>query len=123
MMLNSVDTTTTPIVGGHFTSAVQMSFGDLTFAKNIYPTVHKSMLNTVTYALAYMIPVSPIFDRTTILNFRCNEKNRILHDHEELVCAIENKDKQKCADIAHLHMTRYTENIPSMKKMFPEYFK
>lgn len=67
--------------------------------------------------------VSPIFDRTTILSFRCNEKNRILHDHEELVCAIENKDKQKCADIAHLHMTRYTENIPSMKKMFPEYFK
>ena len=38
--------------------------------------------------------VSPLFDRTTILSFRCNEKNRILHDHEDLVKAIEQKNKK-----------------------------
>ena len=67
--------------------------------------------------------VSPLFDRTTILSFRCNEKNRILHDHEELVKAIEQKNKKEAASISRLHMTRYTENIDMMKQSFPEYFK
>ena len=67
--------------------------------------------------------VSPLFDRTTILSFRCNEKNRILHDHEELVKAIEQKNKKEAASISQLHMTRYTENIDMMKQSFPEYFK
>ena len=67
--------------------------------------------------------VSPLFDRTTILSFRCNEKNRILHDHEELVKAIEQKNKKEDASISRLHMTRYTENIDMMKQSFPEYFK
>lgn len=66
--------------------------------------------------------VAPIFDRTTILSFRCKEKGRILHDHEELVQAIENKDKEKAATISKLHMTRYAENIGDMKNMFPDYF-
>lgn len=59
--------------------------------------------------------VSPLFDRTTILSFRCNEKNRILHDYEELVKAIEQKNKKEAASISRLHMTRYTENIDMMK--------
>ena len=67
--------------------------------------------------------VSLLFDRTTILSFRCNEKNRILHDHEELVKAIEQKNKKEAASISRLHMTRYTENIDMMKQSFPEYFK
>ena len=67
--------------------------------------------------------VSPLFDRTTILSFRCNEKNRILHDHEDLVKAIEQKNKKEAASISRLHMTRYTENIDMMKQSFPEYFK
>lgn len=67
--------------------------------------------------------VSPLFDRTTILSFRCNEKNRILHDHEDLVKAIEQKNKKEAATISRLHMTRYTENIDMMKQSFPEYFK
>ena len=66
--------------------------------------------------------VAPLFDRTTILSFRCNEKSRILHDHEELVQAIENKDKEKAIAISKLHMTRYAENMADMKKMFPDYF-
>lgn len=66
--------------------------------------------------------VSPHFDRTTILSFRCKEKWRILNDHEELVSAIEHKDKEKAAAIARLHMTRYTENISDIKKIFPDYF-
>ena len=67
--------------------------------------------------------VSPLFDRTTILSFRCKEKNRIRHDHENLITAIENKDKEKAAAISRLHMTRYTENIDTMRKTFPEYFR
>ncbi len=67
--------------------------------------------------------VSPLFDRTTILSFRCNEKNRILHDHEDLVKAIEQKNKKEASTISRLHMTRYTENIDMMKQSFPEYFK
>lgn len=67
--------------------------------------------------------VSPLFDRTTILSFRCNEKNRILHDHEDLVKAIEQKNKKEAATISRLHMTRYTENIDMMKQSFSEYFK
>ena len=67
--------------------------------------------------------VSPLFDRTTILSFRCNEKNRILHDHEDLVKAIEQKNKKEAATISRLHMARYTENIDMMKQSFPEYFK
>ena len=66
--------------------------------------------------------VAPLFDRTTILSFRCNEKSRILHDHEELVQAIENKDKEKAIAISKLHMTRYAENMADMKKMFPDHF-
>lgn len=67
--------------------------------------------------------VAPLFDRTTILSFRCNEKKRILHDHEELVQAIERKDREKAAAIARLHMTRYNENIEEMMSRFPQYFK
>ena len=53
--------------------------------------------------------VAPHFDRTTILSFRCKPKEKIYKDHEELVEAIEQKDKAKAREIALRHMERYVE--------------
>ena len=50
------------------------------------------------------------------------ETGRILKDHGELVAAIEKKDKEKAAHISQRHMSRYSENIDAIRKMFPEYF-
>ena len=66
--------------------------------------------------------ISPHFDRTTILSFRCREVGRILTDHEELVSALENKDKEKAYEISRRHLTRYTENIASIRESYKEYF-
>ena len=44
------------------------------------------------------------------------------HFHGELVAAIEKKDKEKAAHISQRHMSRYSENIDAIRKMFPEYF-
>ena len=66
---------------------------------------------------------APHFDRTTILSFRCSESNRILKDHEELVTAIEQHDKENASAISKRHLTRYTENIASIKGSYPQYFK
>ena len=32
------------------------------------------------------------------------------------------KDKEKAAHISQRHMSRYSENIDAIRKMFPEYF-
>ena len=70
----------------------------------------------------YWYDISPHFDRTTILSFRCREVGRILTDHEELVSALENKDKEKAYEISRRHLTRYTENIASIRESYKEYF-
>lgn len=66
--------------------------------------------------------VAPHFDRTTVLSFWCREKNHILNDHEELVAAIEARDKEKAVSVTKLHMTRYIENIGTIKQQFSSYF-
>ena len=66
--------------------------------------------------------ISPHFDRTTILSFRCKETGRILKDNGELVATIEKKDKEKAAHISQRHMSRYSENIDAIRKHFPDYF-
>ena len=66
--------------------------------------------------------ISPHYDRTIILSFRCHEMSQIINDHEELVRAIEAKDKEKAARIARLHMTRYIENLDVLKQQFADYF-
>lgn len=66
--------------------------------------------------------ISPHYDRTIVLSFRCHEMNRIVTDHEELVRAIEAHDKEKAAHIARLHMTRYIENLDILKQQFADYF-
>ena len=35
---------------------------------------------------------------------------------------INKKDKEKAAHISQRHMSRYSENIDAIRKMFPEYF-
>lgn len=65
---------------------------------------------------------SHLFDRTTVLSFKCKEKGRILNDHEELIRAIEERDKERAAEVAKLHLTRYTENLATMKAEFEDYF-
>lgn len=66
---------------------------------------------------------SPHFDRTSILSVKCHKTDNIIHDHQELVTAIEQHDKEKAARIAKLHMTRYIENFNTLKENFPDYFK
>lgn len=66
---------------------------------------------------------SPHFDRTSILSVKCHKTDNIIHDHQELVTAIEQHDKEKAARIAKLHMTRYIENFSTLKENFPDYFK
>ena len=82
--------------------------------------MYKMCDKTVWYNLVESM--APHFDRTTILSFRCKETGRILKDHGELVAAIEKKDKEKAAHISQRHMSRYSENIDAIRKMFPEYF-
>ena len=51
------------------------------------------------------------------------KKEKIYKDHEELVEAIEQKDKAKAREIALRHMERYVENIDTIKAEFPDYFQ
>ena len=89
---------------------------DKEFHKSLYKMCNKN------YWYELVNNISPHFDRTTILSFRCKETGRILKDHGELVAAIEKKDKEKAAHISQRHMSRYSENIDAIRKMFPEYF-
>jgi len=66
--------------------------------------------------------LSPHFDRTTVLSFRCRPVNGIVSDHEELVDAIAARDRGRAAETARRHMLRYTENIDTIRQAFPEYF-
>ncbi len=67
--------------------------------------------------------IAPHFDRTTILSFRCRSMEHILQDHEDLIRAIEKKDRLKAEKTARRHMERYTENIDTILQEFPEYFR
>ncbi|MGI6182180.1 MAG: GntR family transcriptional regulator [Agathobaculum sp.] len=67
--------------------------------------------------------LSPHFDRTTVLSFRCRPASAILQDHIDLLRAIEQKDKAAARAVAGQHMQRYTENISAIRKSFPHYFK
>lgn len=66
--------------------------------------------------------LSPHFDRTTVLSFRCRPVNGIVSDHEELVDAIAARNRERAAETARRHMLRYTENIDTIRQAFPEYF-
>ena len=65
--------------------------------------------------------LAPHFDRTTMLSFRPAEA--ILDDHTSLLKAIEAKDTAAARTIAARHMQRYTENLATIRKSFPQYFK
>lgn len=67
--------------------------------------------------------IAPHFDRTTILSVRCRTPELILHDHEDLIRAIEAKDEAQARRIAGHHMERYQENIALIRASFPAYFK
>lgn len=67
--------------------------------------------------------VAPHFDRTTVLSFRCKPMEHILLDHEEIIRAIENRDRAQAAETARRHLTRYTENIDVIRREYPGYFK
>ena len=67
--------------------------------------------------------ISPHYDRTTILSFRCKELGRILADHEGLIKAIEKRDKEEVVMLVKRHMKRYDENIIAIRDNFSEYFK
>lgn len=67
--------------------------------------------------------VSPHFDRTTILSFRCKPMEHILQDHEDLIKAIEARDEEQAAKITRRHLERYSENIHAILEAFPDYFR
>ena len=67
--------------------------------------------------------VAPHFDRTTILSFRCKPLGNILADHEELVCAFEQRNPALAQKISRRHMERYRENLSAIRETFPEYFQ
>lgn len=67
--------------------------------------------------------LAPHFDRTTVLSFRCRPAGAILQDHVELLQAIERKDAAAARSIASRHMDRYTENLSTIRRSFPDYFK
>ena len=90
---------------------------DKEFHKSLY-----KMCNT-NYWYELVNNISPHFDRTTILSFRCISVGHILSDHEELVAAIENRETDKAREISKRHLNRYTENINSIKDNYAEYFK
>ncbi len=67
--------------------------------------------------------LAPHFDRTTVLSFRCRPAGAILQDHTELLQAIERRDAAAARSIAGRHMDRYTENLSTIRRSFPDYFK
>ena len=46
-----------------------------------------------------------------------------MDDHTSLLKAIEAKDTAAARTIAARHMQRYTENLATIRKSFPQYFK
>ena len=90
---------------------------DKKFHAMLYTMCHKMYWYDIVQA------VSPHFDRTTVLSFRCQPQIHILQDHEQIVDAIENKDTEQAYRIARHHLQRYHENIAVMKQTFPDYFE
>lgn len=66
--------------------------------------------------------ISPQFDRTIVLSFRCRPTSVILSDHEQLVDAFERRDGEAAYQIARQHMRRYIENRTLMQEKYPQYF-
>ncbi len=90
---------------------------DKEFHGLIYKMCNKNYWNSLVESIA------PHFDRTTVLSFRCKLVDKIFKDHEELVHAIEQKDKEKAAMIAQKHLSRYSENLSIIQKEYSNYFK
>ena len=90
---------------------------DKEFHKILYHLCHRD------YWYELVENIAPHFDRTTILSFRCRPAGAILHDHEQLIRALERRDETAARAIAAHHMDRYTENIPAIRATFPDYFK
>lgn len=89
---------------------------DKEFHSLLYSMCHKNYWNELVES------ISPQFDRTIILSFRCRPISVILSDHEQLVDAIEQKDENRAYEIARQHMRRYIENRELMKEKYPQYF-
>lgn len=90
---------------------------DKKFHVMLYTLCHKTYWHDIVQS------VSPHFDRTTVLSFRCQPQAHILQDHEALVDAIEQRDAEQAYRIARQHLQRYHENISAMKQTFPDYFE
>ena len=105
----------TDTLNEHRDAALRMQF-EKEFHRHFYEMCDRNYWYTLLESL------SPHFDRTTVLSFRCRPVNGIVSDHEELVDAIAARDRERAAETARRHMLRYTENIDTIRQAFPEYF-
>lgn len=63
------------------------------------------------------------FDRLRVLSHSLSYTSELVSEHEEIVCAIENGDGKKAAEIMEKHLTRAIKDNESLRNKFPEYYK
>lgn len=89
---------------------------DKKFHRGIYEICNKL------YLYNFVESISPHFDRTRYLSFECQTPMIVIEDHEQLLEAIEKRDKVSAANIAMHHLERSLTDAPLLKKHYPNYF-
>lgn len=67
--------------------------------------------------------VAAHFDRSRILSYQCRIPELVISDHEKLLDAIAEGNREEACSVTRLHMSRAVEDRPLIQKHFPEYFK
>ncbi len=66
--------------------------------------------------------VAAHFDRTRKLSYIVKQPVLIVEDHEQLVKALKNGNKDKAREISKIHMCRSIEDAPLLKAKYPDYY-
>ena len=73
------------------------------------------------YALMQNILIH--FDRVRSMALTSVKNLKIVEDHEQLIFAIEQRDKAAARKLMEKHLSRYKVDASSIQQMYPQYFK
>lgn len=93
----------------------------LSLDNSFHELLFKACNKEMTYSLIKSMMAQ--FDRVRILNLAKMDMKRTVNDHEEILQAIKNKDKEASVALMEKHLTRVIFDQDYLTKIHPEYFK
>ena len=93
----------------------------LSLDNSFHELLFKACNKEMTYSLIKSVMAH--FDRVRILNLAEMDMKRTVNDHQEILEAIKDKDKETSADLMEKHLTRVIFDQDYLTKIHPEYFK